>query len=73
MKNNKLYGLELIETITDKKGKLKDRRGSKFIIKTDHIILAIGQKQQMDPIRHLANYVKKIRSSIDSNRLGHES
>ena len=69
MKNNKLYGLELIETITDKKGKLKDRRGSKFIIKTDHIILAIGQKQQMDPIRHLANYVKKIRSSIDSNRL----
>ena len=68
IKNGKLDGLELIETTTDKNGKLKDRRGSKFIIKTDHIILAIGQKQHMDAIKHIANYSKKIRSSINSSK-----
>ena len=45
-KNGELNFLELVKTKVDNKGILKDIRGSNFKIKTDHIILAIGQKQE---------------------------
>ena len=45
-KNGALNFLELVKTKVDNKGILKDIRGSNFKIKTDHIILAIGQKQE---------------------------
>ena len=49
-KDNKLTGLELIKTeLVKKKGvyHLKDIKNSKFKVKTDHIILAIGQTQHL--------------------------
>jgi len=49
-KDNKLTGLELIKTkLVKKKGvyHLEDIKGSEFKVKTDHIILAIGQKQHL--------------------------
>ena len=48
--DNKLTGLELIKTQLVKCNgvyKLKDIKGSSFKVKTDHIILAIGQKQHL--------------------------
>ena len=61
-KNNKLIGLELIKTeLVKKKGiyHLRDIVGSSFKVKTDHIILAIGQKQHL-------SLTKKIRKNIFS-------
>ena len=49
-KNNKLIGLELIKTKLVKRNgvyQLRDIKGSTFKVKTDHIILAIGQKQHL--------------------------
>ncbi len=58
-KNNKLTELELIKTKLVKQNrayKLRDIKGSKFRVKTDHIILAIGQKQ------HLSSKKRKIKN-----------
>ena len=68
-KKDKLCGLELIQTKIDSNGKLKDIKGSNFVIKTDHIILAIGQKQQFKMIMNISKYKQKIRGSIHSNKL----
>ena len=49
-KNDKLIELELIKTKLVKQNgvyKLRDIKGSSFRVKTDHIILAIGQKQHL--------------------------
>ena len=49
-KNNKLIGLELIKTKLIKRNgvyQLRDIKGTEFKVKTDHIILAIGQKQHL--------------------------
>ncbi len=72
MKNNKLVGLELIKTKIKKVSgqiKLTDIRGSKFKIKTDHIILAIGQRQDFEPIKKINLYRKKIKDSITKFKL----
>mgnify|MGYP001206257466 CR=1 FL=1 len=58
-KNNKLTELELIKTKLVRQNrayKLRDIKGSKFRVKTDHIILAIGQKQ------HLSSKKRKIKN-----------
>jgi NADPH-dependent glutamate synthase beta subunit-like oxidoreductase len=63
IKKDKLVALELIETkIIKKNGKYKltDVRGSNFSIKTDHIILAIGQKQEL---QILSSYKKKLKNA----------
>lgn len=54
-KNGKLNFLELVKTKVDNKGILKDIRGSNFKIKADHIILAIGQKQEFKNQNKLKN------------------
>ncbi|MEL0280716.1 MAG: FAD-dependent oxidoreductase, partial [Gammaproteobacteria bacterium] len=54
-KNGRLNFLELVKTKVDNKGILKDIRGSNFKIKTDHIILAIGQKQEFKNRNKLKN------------------
>tara|TARA_B100001109_G_scaffold29114_1_gene22475 strand:- start:3886 stop:5526 length:1641 start_codon:yes stop_codon:yes gene_type:complete len=53
-KEGRLKYLELNKTNVDKNNKLKDIPNSNFKIKTDHIILAIGQKQSF-----LNNYHSK--------------
>ena len=47
--------LELIKTNVDKYNKLKDIPNSRFRIRTDHIILAIGQKQTFLHNKHSRN------------------
>lgn len=72
LKNNKLVGLKLIKTKIKKvngKIKLTDIRGSKFIIKTDHVILAIGQKQNLETIKNIKLYKQKIKNSITNFKL----
>tara|TARA_B100000686_G_scaffold322125_1_gene375528 strand:+ start:188 stop:1951 length:1764 start_codon:yes stop_codon:yes gene_type:complete len=72
LKNNKLVGLELIKTKIKKiKGRIKltDIRGSKFTIKTDHVILAIGQKQDLETIKKINLHKQKIKNSIINFKL----
>ena len=72
LKNNKLVGLELIKTKIKKingRIKLTDIRNSKFKIKTDHVILAIGQKQDLEPIKKISLYKQKLRNSIAKFKL----
>ena len=72
LKNNKLVGLKLIKTKIKKvngKIKLTDIRGSKFIIKTDHVILAIGQKQNLETVKNIKLYKQKIKNSITNFKL----
>ena len=66
---DKLVKIEMIKTIIDKKGKLKDIKESEFNIKTDHIILAIGQTQNYEAIDGLENYRDKLKTSITSHHL----
>ena len=55
-KNNTLEFLELIKTKSEKNDKkIVDIFNSKFKIKTDHIILAIGQKQEFKTIKSITN------------------
>ena len=68
MKRGKLSGLQLIKTQITNKGRLEDIRGSEFNIKTDHIILAIGQSQQLDilsGIKHSRNELSKSQKSCN--------
>ncbi len=72
LKNNKLVGLKLIKTKIKKvngKIKLTVIRGSKFIIKTDHVILAIGQKQNLETVKNIKLYKQKIKNSITNFKL----
>ena len=62
-KNNKLVGLELVKTKIKNKIQLIDIKGSKYTIKTDHIILAIGQKQNLTLISKIKNYKRKLNNS----------
>ena len=62
-KNNKLIGLELIKTkIVKRDGvyRLVDIKGSSFIVKTDHIILAIGQKQHLSLTKNKLNNIFSV-------------
>ena len=68
-KKNKLIALELIKTKINSKNKLVDIIGSKFRIKTDHIILAIGQKQDTSIISDITKFKLKLRNSISNNKL----
>ena len=68
-KKNKLIALELIKTKINSKNKLVDIIGSKFRIKTDHIILAIGQKQDTSIIADITKFKLKLRNSISNNKL----
>jgi NADPH-dependent glutamate synthase beta subunit-like oxidoreductase len=55
-KNNTLEFLELIKTKSEKNDKkIVDIFNSKFKIKTDHIILAIGQKQEFKTTKSITN------------------
>jgi hypothetical protein len=55
-KNNTLGFLELIKTKSEKNDKkIIDIFNSKFKIKTDHIILAIGQKQEFKTTKSITN------------------
>ena len=68
MTKGKLSGLQLIKTQITNKGRLEDIRGSEFNIKTDHIILAIGQNQQLDilsGIQHSRNKLSKSQKSCN--------
>jgi len=68
MKRGKLSGLQLIKTQITNKGRLEDILGSEFNIKTDHIILAIGQSQQLDilsGIKHSHNELSKSQKSCN--------
>ena len=69
LKDNKLSGLELVKTRINSLSKLTDIRSSKFTIKTDHIILAIGQRQDFSTISKINNYRKKLKNSITQFRL----
>ncbi len=69
IKNNKLVALELIKTRINSKNKLVDINGSKFRIKTDHIILAIGQKQDTTIIKNINNFRVKLKNTIKNNKL----
>jgi len=67
IKKDKLVALELIETKVIKKNgkyKLTDVRGSNFSIKTDHIILAIGQKQEL---QILSSYRDKLKNAKEKH------
>ena len=68
MQSGKLSGLQLIKTQITNNGRLEDIRGSEFNIKTDHIILAIGQSQQLDilsGIKHSHNELNKSQKSCN--------
>ncbi len=69
IKNGHLAGLELIKTKINKKNKLVDIKNSRFTIRTDHIILAIGQTQDFKSINKIKNYKTKINKSISDFKL----
>jgi len=72
LNNDKLVALELIKTKIKKvnsRVKLTDIRGSKFKIRTDHVILAIGQKQDLEPIKKINKHRQKLKHSITNFRL----
>ena len=69
IKNGHLAGLELIKTKINKKNKLADIKNSKFAIRTDHIILAIGQKQDFKSINKIKKYKTKINKSISDFKI----
>tara|TARA_B100000902_G_C27316827_1_gene921849 strand:- start:1312 stop:3057 length:1746 start_codon:yes stop_codon:yes gene_type:complete len=66
VKNSHLAGLEFIKTQLNKKAKLIDIKNSKFSIKTDHIILAIGQRQNFNSINKIIKYKTKINKSVSN-------
>lgn len=74
--NNKLKYLELIETKIDPNTKaLKDIKNSEFRIKADHIILAIGQKQNFITQKQIRNVFYagdyKLGATTLINAIGH--
>ena len=69
IKNGHLADLELIKTKINKKNKLVDIKNSRFTIRTDHIILAIGQTQDFKSINKIKKYKTKINKSISDFKL----
>lgn len=65
----KLSGLQMIKTIISKNGSLNDIKGSEFNIKTDHIILAIGQNQNLGVLDGVKNNQKKLIESQHSHNI----
>ena len=66
MTTGKLSGLQLIKTRITNKGMLEDIRGSEFNIKTDHIILAIGQSQELNILSGINDSRNKLSKSQKS-------